>query len=431
MPLLLGLSLVALGSYVSAKKEAAEIYDAQLTHFAQALMEISLHEVSAGDTDLKLVRLKDGRPVAYKKDLSYRVWLSNKLLMQSDNALASRERAPATGFFDLKIASHQLREFVLREGELQVEVAEDYHVRTQLLHHVALSIVLPYLLMIPLLIAAILWGLRAGLQPLDTISRTVASLRPDKLERVALHVAVPRELEPFVDSINQLMQRVEEVIEREKQFTGYAAHELRTPLAALKTHLQVALREKSPSVQREMFAEAVAITDRLAHLVNQLLLLLRSQKTQQVLEPLDISQLVLQSASDIGKVVHDKDQHLALSVQPDIIFEGNPDMLRVMLRNLLDNASRYSPPGATITLKLTRPEASGLHLSIHNTDSSLSPEDLPHIFEPFYRGKANLASGVGLGLAIVHWIALIHHLKVSALNENGGFAIHFSQESPK
>ncbi|NBO17741.1 MAG: hypothetical protein EBV03_00655 [Proteobacteria bacterium] len=420
---MLGLVAIGVGSYQSAKKEAEKIYDAQLAHFAYVLHELNLHEVASGNASPKLIPVQDNAAVTpYKKDFSYRVWLGDTLLLQSDNAQAFGAKAQSAGFADIAIDQHMLRLFVLREGDMLVEVAEDYHARTDLIHQVALSILVPLFFIIPLLLLALWQGLRIGLKPLNQLSAHMASVNPDNLQHVGMDIAVPGELAPFVSSINQLMERVEEVIEREKRFTGYAAHELRTPLAALKTQLQVALRGKDEVVRRQMLSDAVSSIDRMAHLVNQMLLLLRSQRSEQAFVPLDLSQLVADMAGNFESVIAAKGQLLAHNIQPGIQFAGNGDMLRVMLRNLLDNASRYSPDGARITLTL-EDGAQGLQMRVHNTGVTLGSEDCAHMFEPFYRGRANISSGAGLGLAIVSWIAKMHHLHVHALPGPDGLTL--------
>lgn len=422
LPLVLGLVAIGVGSYQSAKKEAEKIYDAQLAHFANVLRELALHEVALGDTAQKLISLQDTAAIPYKKDFSYRVWLGDTLLLQSENAQNFGPKPKSEGFTDHEAGEHKLRLFVRREGEILVEVAEDYHARHDLIHQVALSILVPLFFIIPLLIFALGLGLRIGLRPLNQLSKHVAALHPDNLQRVDMDIAVPGELTPFTTSINQLMQRVEDVIEREKRFTGYASHELRTPLAALKTQLQVALREKDETVRRQMFTEAVSSIDRMAYLVNQLLLLLRSQRSEQDFAILDLSRLSMDVAAGFETAIAAKKQRLALQVQPNIQLEGNADLLRVMLRNLLDNANRYGPEGAQITLTL-QDGPQGLQLQVHNTGVKLGAEECAQMFEPFYRGKGTMASGAGLGLAIVSWIAQMHHLQVRAKPGNSGLTI--------
>lgn len=423
VPLVLGVAAIGYGAYINAKAEAEAIYDAQLSHFAHILYELSQDEVQEGHLAKRVVRiLKDTHVTVYEKDFSYRVWVDNALLLESENAQSFGLELERAGYADRVVGGQHLRLFVLKVGNVTVEVSEDYHVRNDLLHQVASSILLPFFFILPLLVLVICWGLRIGLKPLDRLSAYVASINPDDLERVEVDISVPRELFPFVLSINQLMQRVEEVIEREKRFTGYAAHELRTPLAALKTQLQVALREKNVKQRNDMFTESLTCIDRMTHLVSQLLLLLRSQKGEQVFVPVNLSALMTEIAGQFDKTLIENQQQLVLAIQPEVIIAGNADMLRVMVRNLVDNACRYSPHGAEIRLELKQ-DAQGLFIAVFNSGITVDAEQALHMFEPFYRGKLHASTGAGLGLAIVSWIARMHQLHVTCVSENDGVSV--------
>lgn len=426
LPLLLGLLAIGAGSYYSARLEAGKIYDAQLVHFARVLHELTRREIASGNGGAPgLPRVAAALPgsVAYEKNLGYRVWVGDRLLLQSSGALMPGHKTHQRGFTDRRSQGAPIRMFMLRQGDITIEVAENHTVRTDLMHHMALSILVPFFFVIPLLAGAVWWGLRIGLKPLNTVSSAVAGMNPSALEPLNVAVTLPRELAPFVESINQLMARVEAVIEREKRFTGYAAHELRTPLAALKTQLQVARRERDASERAQIYADAVAGVDRMTHLVNQLLLLLRSQKGGEALAPLDLSALVRQAMEDSTPAMLARTQHFSCMVAPDVTLPGNADMLRVMLRNLLDNASRYSPPGATIHLTLARDENAACLLRVHNSGVQLGAEECLHIFEPFYRGRQQAQRGAGIGLAIVSWVARMHGFSLSAAMEEDGLAI--------
>lgn len=427
-PLLLGLLTIGFGSYHSAKQEAHKIYDAQLVHFAQVLYELAQHEINEGDAvgDMANIRLRMAAPstTTYENDLLYRVWRGEHLLLQSPQAQLLYHKTHTEGFTDRMAEGRRLRMFMQQRDGMMVEVAEYDAVRTDLVHHMALSILLPFFFVIPLLVLVIWWGVRHGLRPMTMVSTAVARLNPTALEPLPLTHALPRELAPFVASINTLIARVEEVIAREKRFTGYAAHELRTPLAALKTQLQVARREKDEASRLQMYDEAVAGVDRMAHLVNQLLLLLRSQNGDVQRSEQSLSALVEAVANDMRGAIHAKRQLLECSIQPGIFCLAHAEMLRVMLRNLLDNASRYSPEEATITVTLAAEGATNdwvLHL--HNSGVQLSADECLHMFEPFYRGKQNVTAGAGIGLAIVSWIARMHGLQVTASSPEQGVTI--------
>lgn len=411
IPLVIGLGGVAIASYFSAKLEAEEIYDAQLAHFARVLGLLTQHEIEEGDVSEKLIQLNKGTPSApYEKNFAYRVWLKNDVILQSSNALPFGPRTQGEGFTDRKMGKELWRLFVLKEGDVTVEVAEDYHARIDLVEHVAISILLPFLFMVPVLFGAIWCGMRFGIAPLEAVSNNIRKQRPESLEPIQLP-NIPQEISPVIESFNLLIKRVEQTLEREKRFTGYAAHELRTPLAALKTQVQVALRSKSLPEQKEMFADVLLGIDRMTHLVEQLLTLVRAQNLQQPMQPLHLQPLLQQSLEGIAAIILEKRLHVETSFEGDAVIQGNPEMLAILLRNILNNACRYSREGGLIEITQTLRDGN-IYVTIRNeTSTPFSEGDIENIFEPFYRMETEVA-GTGLGLSIAKWIAKQHHIDI-------------------
>lgn len=427
VPLAVGMLAIGVGSYRSARHEANKIYDAQMAHFAHLLMELMRPEAAEADWQGARRPLDASVPaIPYAKDLAYRVWLGHRLLLESDHEAVFGATIGEPGFDDRLVSGRRMRFFTLRDVDLVIEVAEDYHARTDLLHQIAISVLLPFFFILPLLGFAIWRGLRGGLKPLDQFSTYVSRLDPDSLERVDEQLDLPTELRPFVASINRLMQRVEAVIEREKRFTGYAAHELRTPLAALKTQLQVARREKDREQRQGIYEEALEGIDRMTHLVNQLLMLLRSQKGEQDMAMIDLSELVENALAHSESAMESADLRQVPDITPHVMVKGNADMLRVAVRNMLDNATRYSPRGAMVRVELAVPFPGEFTLGVHNSGVSVSPEECARLAEPFYRGRGNLASGAGLGLAIVSWVARMHQLDIAINCEGDGLTVQLT-----
>lgn len=420
IPLMVSLIAIDISAYLSAKHEAEEIYDAQLAHFARVLGLLTQHEIDEGDLTEKLILLQEGKfNTPYEKDLAYRVWLDDNILLQSDNAMPFGPLTQSSGFTDRAIGHQLWRLFILREGNVTIEVAEDYHARNDLTEKVALSILLPLLLIFPALIITIWYGVRFGVAPLEKISNAIQQQKPEALKPIE-DKAVPDEVKPLIEALNRLMQRVEEVIAREKRFTGYAAHELRTPLAALKTQVQVALRCKDLQEQQTMFGEVVPGIDRMAHLVEQLLTLVRAQHSEGESEKTQInfSALLQGTIADFVNIALQKNQHITSHITDNIHIIGNADMLHVLLRNILDNAIRYSPENADIDISLQLQENQLAVLAVSNSGVTLSDKQISHLFDPFYRGADNKTQGAGLGLAIVNWIAKQHHAVLSCSSSN-------------
>lgn len=414
IPLAIGLISIAIASYLSAQHEAEEIYDAQLAHFARVLGLLTKHEIEEGDVSEKIIRLHDGTfNTPYEKDLAYRVWLGGDILLQSDNAFPLGPLTQSRGFTDRIIDGKLWRLFVLKESEVSVEVAEDYSARQDLIEKMAVSILLPSLLIIPLLIGAIWCGVRYGVAPLEKLSDLIRSQKPESLRPLSVENK-PKEVIPLVEALNRLMLQVEDIIEREKRFTGYAAHELRTPLAALKTQVQVALRSKDPAEQQQLLQDILPGIDRMARLVEQLLTLVRVQKPALTMEKVHLSAIAQQMAKEFELLADKHQQTLIAEIEENITVAGNADMLQILLRNLLDNAIRYSPAGSTVTVFLKQ-EGDHARLTVRNTGVTLTPEQTERIFDPFYRANHD-CQGSGLGLAIVNWIAKQHttHIAVQS-----------------
>lgn len=424
LPLLAGLAGMASLAYFSAKKEAEEIYDAQLAHFARVMGTLAQHEVQEGDTETKTIRMDPEKFVTpYEKDVAYRVWLDGDILLQSENANRFGPPTQTSGFTDRKINHDLWRLFVLHEGNVTVEVAEDYHARRDLVEHVAASIILPFLFVLPLIFCAIGIGMRLGFAPLDNLSKHIRSQRPDALQPIHLP-NVPQEIRPIIESLNQLMAQVERALEREKRFTGYAAHELRTPIAALKTQVQVALRSRNREEQEELFVEVEKGIDRMGRLVEQLLALVRAQKMEQSMQPVSIPPLLSQMVNDFAAMAQARQLHFDVHVTEHAVVFGNPEMLTILLRNVLDNAIRYSPAGGSIVINQIL-EDKTVYIAISNhTVREIPPSELQHIFEPFYRIKEVNVEGTGLGLSIAQWIAKQHHAQINCEAVRDVFTIH-------
>lgn len=429
IPLSIGMAVIGMASFIGARHEAEEIYDAQMTHFAHVLGVLIRHEIEEGDISEKRIHLQAGTfNTQYVKDFAYRVWLGENILLQSENADPFGPLTQASGFTDRAMGKKLWRVFVLRDGDVSVEVAEDYHARRDLTQHVAISILVPFLMVFPLLIITVWYGARFAIAPLDALSRRIQQQRPEALEPIDLPV-IPKEVVPLVETINRLMERMNEVIEREKRFTGYAAHELRTPLAALKTQVQVALRAKDMETQKAMFQDVLTGIDRMTHLVEQLLTLMRMQGAMQVMHHLDFSGLVRKACAEFLKAAEAKRQTLEMQIVPGIAISGNEDMLAILLRNLLDNAVRYTPDGGFIEITLEeREERSVFHIA--NSGANLSAEQQERLFEPFYRANSSETQGAGLGLAIVKWIVMQHNAVLRFTSGGERFTISIEWEKP-
>lgn len=437
VPLLLGIAAIGTASYLGAYHETEEVYDAQLVHFARVLHQLTAQRLGHGDVAAQLLEDHGPQLQTYEKNMVYRVWHDGRLMLQSAGGEALGTPTQVRGFADRTIGQIRWRIFVFRQQDITVEVAEEYEVRLDLIRHVLSGIFLPQLLFVPLVMTIIWLGVRRALAPLKKLGGQIRSRTPASLEPLRPEM-IPQEVAPMVEAINDLMRRMGEVLEKEKDFSNLAAHQLRTPLAALKTQLQVALREPDMSAREQLFREALGSIDRMTHLVAQLLLFARMQAldAQAMVQPVALVPL-LQALEEEYRLAAAQKQ-IALTLHCDeanrtATTTGNGEWLRVMLDTLLENAIAYSPPDTVIGLSLER-QSQGWMLTITDQGRGIAPEDLPRIFDRFYRARDVASQGAGLGLAIASQIAQMHKIVLSASSDGVGkgsrFYVLFAARAP-
>lgn len=227
------------------------------------------------------------------------------------------------------------------------------------------------------------------------------------------------------------MKRTSEVLEHEKQFSNYAAHELRTPLAALKTQLQVALRTKDEDKARQQFTEMLPATERMQNLVDQLLTFVRVQRSDSTFQRLNMSELCERLLRDSASQATKMNRSLECDITPNITLHGNEEMLAAMLRNLLDNALKYTSEYGHVRLMLNTSDKH-IRLTIKDDGIGVAEKDQKRLFDSFYRAADTHAEGSGLGLAIVKWVAEAHQAAITiveGVNGKGtGFEVLFPNQ---
>jgi len=319
--------------------------------------------------------------------------------------LASRE-----GYSDVQLNGEKWRVLARwdADGEYQAQVAERHAPRGELARHIALRMLLPALAALPLLALLIWLGVSKGLAPLGRIARDVASRAPQHLAPLDIQQS-PREILPLVEALNGLFGRLNQALENERRFTADAAHELRTPLAALRVQAQVALRAQEDSERRHAIEQVLEGTDRATHLVEQLLTLARldPDTARATHQPLDLRVVATEILSALAPAAVAKRIELSLTEGSPVMVQGDAAILGVLLRNLVDNAVRYTPEGGTVTVAVNSDHGSAV-LEICDTGPGILPEERGRVLERFYRGLGTGQSGSGLGLSIVKRIAQLH-----------------------
>jgi two-component system sensor histidine kinase QseC len=261
------------------------------------------------------------------------------------------------------------------------------------------------------------------MRPLDTLAHSVGARSKSNLEPIAA-AAAPREVRPLLGALNGLFERLAVALEFERRFTADAAHELRTPLAAIKVQAQVCQAASDEAMRAHALAQVVCGVERATRLIEQLLRLARLDPLVGLTEAADFEPaVVLRDALDDVRAAADARQQtidLELAATPARLH-GDPDMLRLAVRNLLENAVRYSPQAGRIGVGITDTETN-IRLWVRDSGAGVPDVELPHLSERFYRGRNTTQSGSGLGLAIVKRIAELHGAQLRLKNlPHGGF----------
>ncbi|RRV23241.1 sensor histidine kinase [Stutzerimonas nitrititolerans] len=329
--------------------------------------------------------------------------LRGEILARSHAAPDSALDAQRTGFHDQIIGDTAWRSFTFIQNGMRITTADRLDERTALQRSVLLAAALPvFVALLGSLI--VLWiGIGNGLAPLRRIRMALAQRSADSVE--PLHIErLPRELTPLVETQNQLFARIAQMLERERRLTDDAAHELRSPLTAIKTHLQVAAMTEGDTAKRAL-AQAEIGTDRLHRILEQLLMLARVEGRVSFDDglsctALEVAQLAIADASQ------QPGPHIELCGAQEVSLRPlamPPTLAVAALRNLLDNARRHTQDGTTIRLTISQLDESRVRFSVQDHGSAIPPEMLERLTERFWRSGEG--EGSGLGLSIVKAIA--------------------------
>jgi len=402
-------TLMALAlSYHFAKEEIAEVYDAQLVHSAKVLLQLTEHEIME-DEGFHLGLENPDLQHRYERKLGFRVWVGNDLITGSANTDHFGNFEAPPGFSDHLVEKHEWRFFVFLDPvkKIKIEVSERMDIRDELIVHLMISLIVPALLFLPVIIFMIWVGVRKVLKPVIKISADVDRRGSDDLSPIQKE-ALPQEIAPLVLALNRLFKRLSESFKREREFTDHAAHELRTPLAAMKTQTQV-LMKKAKSVPEcaEGLENLQSSINRATHLVEQLLSLARLQHEDLPQEKTDLSQLLNECLADIQPRAQNKNIALKTDIQDQCFIKAHADSVSILLGNLLDNAVKYTPERGEVSVTLK----DGL-VTITDTGPGLRDEDKARVFERFVRADKSGQSGSGLGLSIARWIAEAHDVTI-------------------
>ena len=414
-PLVWGVALYF--SISRARHEVNELFDTELIRLARQVYSTLGAREPTAHTPLPPAPTEGSKDTGESdvRDLAVAMWDAEGRL-----ALADREgaelpyRSGATGFVDQTVNGRLWRVYYLpsTDGKWTIAAGQGAYERDELVYGLTITQVVPWLLLLPILLAVMAWAVRRALSPMHQLSIELAGRKAEDLRSIPDDRS-PAELKPLLGAMNGLFARIEQLLVRERRFTADAAHEMRTPLAVLRAQWDVVRRSTNPVERAQAEVKLGAGLDRMARLVTQMLSLSRVESgvVPSLVTEVQWQPIVEQAMSDCLGLAERRRIDLACEwpargAHPLPLF-GDEHLLTVMLRNLLDNAVRYAPPGTAVVLRIGRE-----HLEVENEGPPLSPEQLARLGERFYRPDGQQEGGSGLGVSIVRRIAELHGLEV-------------------
>lgn len=408
-------------SYMDAHHEIDELFDAQLAQAAQTLLAL------AGEVENEhLEEENDFAGHKYQRRLRYQIWKSDgRLVLRSLNAPRTT-LTTVEGFSETSDEEGHWRHYSQWNAgrSLQVQVSENHHVRDELIGHIAWRLLFPALIGLPLLGFWVWLATRQGLAALDGVAAQIESRAPQQLQPVVPTTA-PEEIRPLVLALNDLFRRVEEALETERRFTADAAHELRTPLAALQAQLQVALRARDGEEQARSLHNLQDGLTRASHLVDQMLQLARLDPERGLPDarPVNVGELAEAVCAELGPAILARELDFELTAEPRARVVGHADWLRVLIRNLVDNAVRYTPKGGSLLVEVAL-EAGHALLRVSDSGPGIPPAERERVFDRFHRLHQGEIQGSGLGLSIARRVAELHGASLAlGSSRSGGLAV--------
>ena len=388
--------------YQQARSEADSIFDYHMQQMAQALRN--------GVTMPSLPALDDELAGTDNFDFVVQVWSTDGAQLFQSSARGELPQRAVLGFSEMRVADSPYRVYSLQTRSQVIQVAQEMAPRRAMARTLALRTVGPILWMAPLLMLVAWWVVSASLRPVDRLRAQVAQRQADDLAVVA-EDGLPDEIAPLVQELNLLFSRLRSAFEAQQHFVADAAHELRSPLAALRLQVQGLQRARDEATRAVALERLLAGIDRSTHLVEQLLLLARQQASVSIGlsgQTVELSRLTEGCLSDAAAQAQQKGIDLGLTkAQAGSVF-GQVDALRILLRNLLDNAIRYTPAGGRVDVAVTIDRERAV-LSVEDSGPGIGLADRLRVLDRFYRVQGAAEGGSGLGLAIVAAIAEAHH----------------------
>ena len=389
--------VLAAVTYRNVLAETEAIFDYQLRQMALTLRdqgEIAPDQASALADD--------------QLDFVVQIWtVDGRSIYASRNHAALPARA-LLGLADVTVGGQVWRTFSVATRDKVIQIAQPVQIRERLAASAALRSVLPLLLLAPLLALVAWWLAARTLSPLQRVAAGVRARDEQSLDPLPTS-GLPDEVAPIVQALNALLQRLGESLDNQRAFVADAAHELRSPLTALKLQLQLLRRASDDGARTAAVDGLAAGIERAARLVEQLLTLARAEPGAPpgAMERVDLAEIARQALADAHALARARATELVLDASGPVFVVGERNALAALVRNLVDNAVRYSASAARVEVHV-RTEADAAWLQVDDNGPGIPAAERARVFDRFYRRAASGGEGTGLGLAIVRSVAARH-----------------------
>lgn len=433
--------------YQDVRQETRELFDAQLARSARLILSLAQSQYGVSSFS-KIQEYLDENGLSvmyidfeeqddeqqtenghiYETKLAFQIWDNEgNLLVKSYNAPLEPMAAQNNGFNNIVVNNFNWRTFSLVSSNQQYRciTAERIDVRNDLIIKINNDLFYMFILLVPALSLIMYLSIDRGLKPLQRLASQINRRSGNNLELITNDYKYT-EIVTIKNALNQLLYRLKETLAREKRITSDAAHELRTPLAAIRLHTELAKNAKNQQQKNESLDQVIHGVDRTTHLVEQLLTLARLEPEllSKDFTSLNLATLAIEETALLSPLALDKKIDISLAEDKVENIKGNESSLRLLIRNLLINAISYTPPGGTITISLSNQNQQTVFV-IEDSGPGISEKDRERVMQRFYRVQNHQTPGCGIGLSIVDRVVQMHQaeLTLSAADNGTGLKV--------
>ncbi len=402
---LLALAAAAMAAitYHNVLGETEKLFDYQLRQMALSLRDQGEIDPLQADT------LADAQ-----LDVVIQIWTVDGRAIYASRPHAALPERALLGLATLTVAGRAWRTYGVATGDRVIQVAQPVDIRQRLAAHAAWRSVLPLLVVTPVAALAIWWLAARNLAPIERLAREVRTRDARSLAPVPTD-ELPDEIAPLASALNALLARLSSSFDSQRAFVADAAHELRSPLTALKLQLRLLQGANDEAARRAALAAIAAGIERATRLIEQLLTLARTEPgaAPPLLEPVDLAELARETLAAMHPFAHDRSSELALDAEHPVVVRGERSGLAALVRNLVDNAIRYGPRGGRVDVAVARDDDGAALLRVDDAGPGIPADERERVFDRFFRRAGADEEGSGLGLAIVRSVAERHGAALS------------------